>query len=370
MQKKFFITNKYKKIKLINIGIYIFIYILFLFGILKIYRFFPVFRNAITNLGIIGILFTLLFLTFTSILSLPLMAIYSGIGSQIVKKQKEKITFNSNESILYYRDLLKEESPATISLLMDLDLNSNRDKKAMLLYLQQKQALTISNENNIIINESVYNQLNKSDQVFIDYLSNKVPFYDWEHEVIEENIEKGYIRRKRYYDSSKKGCLLYFLKVLFFVILAIFATKLVLQDYPIYHNYISNAPSNISFEEQLLYIANSNMAVFFVIKLLICYLLYFILLWMILKGRSYLFFSFFFAIFSKKIKRTEKGDALTEKIYALKNFIHDFSSMKEKHLNELVLWKEFLIYAILLEENTQILDEINMSLYQIERKDA
>lgn len=370
MQKKFFITNKYRKIKIINIGIYISIYIIFSFGVLKIHNFFPLFKHVIAHLGIIGIFFTFLCFIFTGILSLPFMAIYSGIGSQIVKKQKEKITFNSNESILYYRDIFKDISPATISLLMDLDLNSNKDKKAMLLYLQQKQALTMNDENGIIIKEAVYNQLIKSDQVFIDYLNNKVSFYQWEQAVIEENIQKGYIKRKGYYDSSKKGCLLYFLKLLFFIILAIFVTKLALKDYTIYQNYINNIPNNISFEEQLLYVAKSSMAVIFLIKALICYLLYFIIFCMLVRGPSYLFFSFFFAIFSKKIKRTEKGDALTEKIYALKNFIHDFSRMKKKHLNELILWKEFLIYAILLEENTQILDEINMSLYQIERKDV
>lgn len=60
-----------------------------------------------------------------------------------------------------------------------------------------------------------------------------------------------------------------------------------------------------------------------------------------------------------KLIRTKEGNLLTEKIYGLKNFIKDFSNLSEATKKELVLWDEFLIYAIILEENTKILEEIS-----------
>lgn len=57
-------------------------------------------------------------------------------------------------------------------------------------------------------------------------------------------------------------------------------------------------------------------------------------------------------------KRTDKGNKLTEYIYGLQNFIHDFSNLNDYDKEGLVLWDKYLIYAVILEENTKIIDEI------------
>ena len=48
---------------------------------------------------------------------------------------------------------------------------------------------------------------------------------------------------------------------------------------------------------------------------------------------------------------------LTEKLYGMRNFIRDFSKLDEATKKHLVLWKEFLIYAVVLEENDNVLRE-------------
>lgn len=60
----------------------------------------------------------------------------------------------------------------------------------------------------------------------------------------------------------------------------------------------------------------------------------------------------------KQYKRTQEGERLTEEIYGLKNFIHDFSDLSNADKEQLILWDDFLIYAVLLEENTSIVNEI------------
>ena len=42
----------------------------------------------------------------------------------------------------------------------------------------------------------------------------------------------------------------------------------------------------------------------------------------------------------------------------MKNFIHDFSNLSQSQKEEVVLWNDFIIYAILLEENEKIIHEI------------
>ena len=58
------------------------------------------------------------------------------------------------------------------------------------------------------------------------------------------------------------------------------------------------------------------------------------------------------------IIRTKEGEEMTEYIYAMKNFLHDFSTLSEANKEQLVLWDDFLIYAVVLEENEQILQDI------------
>ncbi len=48
-----------------------------------------------------------------------------------------------------------------------------------------------------------------------------------------------------------------------------------------------------------------------------------------------------------------------EQVFGIKNFIHDFSLLSEKEKEEVMLWNEFLIYAIVLEENSIIINEIS-----------
>ena len=58
------------------------------------------------------------------------------------------------------------------------------------------------------------------------------------------------------------------------------------------------------------------------------------------------------------LKRTEEGEILTAQISGLKNFIRDFSNLAEAEKEQLVLWDDFLIYAVVLEENEGIIEDI------------
>lgn len=42
----------------------------------------------------------------------------------------------------------------------------------------------------------------------------------------------------------------------------------------------------------------------------------------------------------------------------MKNFIHDYSNLSEAEKDSLVLWDDYLIYAVVLEENEKIIEEM------------
>lgn len=61
---------------------------------------------------------------------------------------------------------------------------------------------------------------------------------------------------------------------------------------------------------------------------------------------------------NKSYRRTIKGNNLVNKSYGLKNFLNEFSLIKYRSENEIILWEYYLIYATCLKVNTDICDEI------------
>ena len=61
---------------------------------------------------------------------------------------------------------------------------------------------------------------------------------------------------------------------------------------------------------------------------------------------------------NKKYRRTLKGKELLNKAYALKNFLKDFSLIKNRTEKELILWEYYLVYASILGVNVKINDEV------------
>lgn len=62
--------------------------------------------------------------------------------------------------------------------------------------------------------------------------------------------------------------------------------------------------------------------------------------------------------FNKNYTRTIKGKILLNKAYALKNYLSKYSLIKNRTEKELILWEYYLIYAVVLNVNVKIKDEI------------
>lgn len=56
--------------------------------------------------------------------------------------------------------------------------------------------------------------------------------------------------------------------------------------------------------------------------------------------------------------RTSKGKRLNSKIDGLRTFLKDYSLLDEKDLKSKEIWKEYLIYSIMFNQNKQALDEL------------
>lgn len=62
--------------------------------------------------------------------------------------------------------------------------------------------------------------------------------------------------------------------------------------------------------------------------------------------------------FNKEYYRTVEGKKLLNKAYALKNYLKDYSIMKYRSEDELILWEYYMVYAVVLDVNTKIENEV------------
>lgn len=85
------------------------------------------------------------------------------------------------------------------------------------------------------------------------------------------------------------------------------------------------------------------------LSILISIIMVFVSLYMVIEQIIY---------FNKNYIRTIKGNELLNKAYALKNYLKDYSLIKNRTEEELVLWEYYLVYAVILDVNVKIKNEI------------
>lgn len=362
MKKKSFVTNEVKKWKFVDI---------FVIGGIILYNLF--FENndwSSLYVGGEGIFFyllaTIILIVMLLMISFPYIAIYIGIRYSIKKYNRRRVTFNSELDIEYYRDKLHDFTPAEISLLMDLDIEVGKDLGAMKLYYELNNIYLYENNFELCINNPNQIKLNKSDEILLNYFyyneDDEYILNEWKEAVICETVNNNLIKRKKI-NNNGVGCgpfllinLLSFVFCIWFVIPTNPCMKFL--------EYLDAKSEVLSPVEMIEIICSSKENIFNFIMLMIFAIVALIWLGSFITGFINLFVSPF--VFKKdKFKRTKEGNLLAEKLYGMKNFIHDFSNLSNATKEHLVLWEDFLVYAVILEENNIILNEIS-KLYNID----
>jgi uncharacterized membrane protein len=69
-------------------------------------------------------------------------------------------------------------------------------------------------------------------------------------------------------------------------------------------------------------------------------------------------YTVYYLLRKSDFRYTEKGEKTKNRIEGLKRFINDYSSLDEKDKKEVVLWDDYLIYAVLFEQNKSIIKDM------------
>lgn len=276
------------------------------------------------NAPIIYYIIALLFCTIPKLVRN--LVIYFAITIIIRKKEKSNLTYNATTNINYFRESLKNLSPFDISILANLSIENNKDIAATILWYQNKGYISIK-DNQILYNNNI--NYSEKDKLFLSYLNTKNNEYLNQYKIITYNelLENNIIAENKYFDNINKILAKNFLILCILYILTIFLTLL------------------------CIFVIQSS-----IIKMIILTLIAIINLFTTYKKVSTIIKIYI----NRKYKyiRTKQGNEITTYVHALQNFIHDFSNLKDANKEQVALWNDFLVYAIVLEENTKIIDDI------------
>jgi hypothetical protein len=297
---------------------------------------------------------------------MPVFGIFFGLQSGRNKGYRKDTTYTASQDITYYRDLLEDISPAAISILMDLRVEDNKDIAATLLRLYDKQMVRF--EDDRIIPTGNQAELDKGEQELMQMLFGggiaKNALKRWKQNRLYDAVNDGYIRRTSIKVGQRScllgcgsGCL-----TAIFLALACFLVVTFAIPNDAFFEKVDLVATQI---DERGYFIESDLGILSGLVMRFVIMMGLLDLFMLLP--SFMLFRFFGYYTARKgfvFERTPLGNELAEKIAGLQRFIHEFSSLSEAVKEQVVLWNDFLVYAVVLEENEIIVNDIS-KLYKI-----
>lgn len=258
------------------------------------------------------------------------------IGIKLAKKsnQIEKLEINDFINDSYYRESISKYSPGVLSYVDDFKLGKN-DIIATLMSLQLKQKIIVE-EKVKLINDSTENldtneiyvlDMIKEDNlenIDIKTFENKVVYDCLNYKLLEDNSSSDYTTQKIFSTTvfTFLFCIIVGMIIYFLIKLnGIINTKIVFM--------LLVLMSVIAFFSAII-------APFFAIA-------YIVSACIIHKSDPYM--------------RNNKARKINQKLEGLRKYIKDYSLLDQKEFDDIKLWDEYLIYSIILGQNTKIVDD-------------
>lgn len=223
---------------------------------------------------------------------------------------------------IYFRDVPKDYNPAVASLILNKWFEKNTDITTMLLYFIKRGFLKKDGDN-IVYTGKDLSILNQSEKYFVEgYANKKFVFEVWKDFIIQEAKDMGYVEepvemtQEQFKEKYSKVAIILFVgAIILFNILPDIITTLV---------------------------------VFSLSFLLIPFGIIFLLILGYRRGQI-------------NVKLTKKGIEEQEKLVKLRRYLTEFSSLEASGDDAIVLWEDYLIYAVALGVNNSIVE--NSKIY-------
>ncbi len=303
-------------------------------------------------------------------------------------KIKTNARIKKDEEYIYYRDDLDKIPPSTIMFTASFDLDIKKCVHSTILKLKLTDYIKENNGKYEVTNKDD-KQLLKSERMVLNLIKNgQFDSNDYKKKVEQEALKEKYIVK------NNKGTIFKLIKILIaicipiiIVFVSIYLDDYMFENYHVFpendgHAYIylkqrediesvykelqdnndiynrEMADGSMSYSYNHIRADKFQYSVVrkvFILTIITVFLIGFIavfvliVLYYIIQQIRYI---------KKEYRRTLKGNTLINKAYALKNYLKEYSLIKDRTEEELVLWEYYLVYAVALGVNEKMDDEI------------
>jgi len=283
---------------------------------------------------IIFLLIIMMFMIVSLLKTFHLTIIYIGFKFAYRHYYNEKLNKNDFKNDGYYREIILNYSAGELSYLDDFDL-SEKDIVATLMALELKKKIKIGDTIEIIDHDD--NLLASSERYIFESIQNRslkdIDMIAFKKRIINNCIQDKLLEERQ--DIRKRIIKKILICILVFIIsIACF----------LFGPYLLNT---IAKDRSILLILGMIVMIivlFVMIIFPVTTVIYIISYLKLNKLDPYI--------------RSKKGKEITLKLEGLRNYIKDFSALDERDHGELIIWDDYLIYSVILGQNTKAVKEI------------
>ena len=268
--------------------------------------------------------------------TLPVILLYLGVKFGIQKYKKDKLSdIDFKKYKNYYREILNGYSPAELSYVDNFEISYENDIVATLLSLEIKKKIVLDDSiNQITIKNNSAENLSSNEKYILDSIENgKVCNLNEDVFMtkVKEDAEKNELLKASKIDKK------HIIKILSISIFAIallsFVSILLFNNWFVFSTHIEDW----------------KILTFVCGILLIIYIPIFVVAY---------FYTYIRKVRKNNDIRTQKGEIINENLEGLKNYLKDYSIIHEKNEKNLILWEEYLIYSVIFNQNTKIIQSV------------
>ena len=272
------------------------------------------------------------FIVVSLLKSFYLTILYIGVRIAYKRYSKEKLDKIDFQNNSYYRDIIFKYSPAVLSYIDDFKLEE-KDIVATLMSLELKQKLSMKDQIKII-NDSEEN-LDENEKYIFKKLKNNtlknINMLEFEEKVIKDCLDYNLLEENKNINKKIIKKVIFRVCIYILIVVGFF-------NFPTFYN---NIP-------------NKNIAI---LLLPVIFILFLIMI--ILPFSTIVYIKSYYRMNKQNpYIRNKKARNINKKLEGLRKYVKDFSQLSESQYNEIILWEDYLIYSVILGQNSKIVKEI------------
>ncbi len=297
-----------------------------------------------------------------TVASFPFFFLWWFVCTMLMSRARREASFAPTRDLEYYREQLRGLSAVQVSLLADLRIEPREDAAATLLALERRGVVSTEGEQVHVIDADRLQGLSQSDRLLVQLAAagelGIATYKRWADLAEQEAIDGIHLRRIGKADGTAAtgcswflrgcgtGCLMVVaLSGMFALFSATFGKQLMdlLDTAETDYEMVALMVEDPFFALQLLTMSAIAvvMAVAFLLPLIDT------VRGLVENGDA-----------SRHLRRTPLGEQEAECVYGIRNFLRDFTALSDADRRALFLWDDFLVYAVALGQNRQVVDEL------------